>query len=62
MFRQLPIILAILIAAIISFGSFIPKNVAINLFALSLTITWLPFFSWIIFYIFHFLTVFEIGF
>ena len=38
MFRQMPVILAILIAIIISLGSFIPKIVAVNLFAISLTI------------------------
>lgn len=38
MFRQMPIVLAMLIAVIIAFGSFIPQAIAINLFALSLTI------------------------
>lgn len=38
MFRQMPVILAILIAIIISLGSFIPKIIAVNLFAISLTI------------------------
>jgi Na+/H+-dicarboxylate symporter len=38
MFRQMPVILAILITAIICFGSLIPQLIAIKLFALSLTI------------------------
>ncbi len=38
MFRQMPIVLAMLIAVIIAFESFIPQAIAINLFALSLTI------------------------
>jgi Na+/H+-dicarboxylate symporter len=38
MFRQMPIILATLIIVIILFGKVIPQSVAVNLFALSLTI------------------------
>jgi Na+/H+-dicarboxylate symporter len=38
MFRQMPVILAILIITIICLGSFIPQIIAIKLFALSLTI------------------------
>lgn len=38
MFRQMPIILGIIILLVITLGNFIPKIIAINLFAISLTI------------------------
>lgn len=38
MFRQMPVILVIIITTVILLGSFIPKIIAVNLFAISLTI------------------------